>query len=136
MIKLLIKYPIFYLPIFIMIIMPLFFRKLKKRVELKEYLIIIFLILVVENILDYFFTMTGIYAGCVEEANPAVNILIQNGSFVFLKVAISIYILIVGILVIRKLDKFTKRSEIGLVFAASVYTALMAYHLIIQYYCF
>lgn len=134
MIEFLIKYPILYLPILAVLIMVLGFNNLKKTLSLKNYIVFLLLTLSVENMLDYFFTMKEISSGFVIEANPIAFELIQNGSLGFFKGIISIYFLLIIVVVVRKPKKFTNLCEKITLLMASIYTALMIYHLFILYY--
>lgn len=80
MIEFLIRFPIIYLPILAMLIMPSVFRKFKNILNLKQYVVLLFSILAIENMLDYVFTMKGINAGRIAEANTIADVLIKNGS--------------------------------------------------------
>jgi hypothetical protein len=96
--------------------------------------VLLFSILAVENMLDYVFTMIGINAGCIAEANPIADVMIKNGSLGQFKGIASLYIVIVVALIVKNPENFTRRSEKITIFMVSIYTALMVYHLIILFY--
>jgi hypothetical protein len=116
--------------------MPVVFIELKKRMLTRNFVALVFFSLIIENSLDYVFTMNGISSGIVEEANAITAFLINNGLLWIFKILTSVILVMIGKYFYEKPQSFTKLSLIAVISVTTMYTALLVYHLIIQYHIF
>lgn len=83
------------------------------------------LILLIAGILDAVFTQLGVTFGIVDEANPAVKVVMEKSWMLFYLLKISLPLLLIGIIIYRPLMGWVK----GLIrVSCAVYLSVLAIH--------